>query len=132
MCFCFVCLFLVRRMQKGVFSLCSDSLKAEKVLIIRPKLQIGTLRLKRGYLAHLGPEAACLAPQPCSAPHGRGRRKPASTKRQATWATEDVQWGRSCVGKKRQISHSEKFRVVLGRFFWNKICTIDSMASENL
>lgn len=33
-------------MQKGVFSLCNDSLEAEKVCIISPKLQMRTVRLR--------------------------------------------------------------------------------------
>lgn len=37
--------------------------------------------------------------------------------------------GRELCWEKKQDSGSEKFRVVHGRFLWNKICTIDSVAN---
>lgn len=40
--------------------------------------------------------------------------------------------GKALGWEQKHHSHLEEFRVVLGRILRNKICTIDSVANENL
>lgn len=119
-------------MQKGVlqFSLCNNSSKAVKAGLISPKLPMRTLRLRETTKLIWDPEQLPFTPALLSS----------SVADEASWQRESGRLGnKRCPPRqqllcweKKQASYTEKFRVVLGRFLWNKICIIDSVANENL
>lgn len=119
-------------MQKGVsqFSLCNNSLKAVKAGLISPDLHLRTLRLRETTKLIWAPEQLPLTPALLSS----------SVADEASWHRESGRLGhKGCptgqqqlCWEKKQNSYTEKFRVVFGRFLWNKICIIDSVANENL